>query len=524
MTKARAKALLTTPRGSISVGTTGSGSLHEAAELPVRGAGYAVFGGMRSRHTNYGTDELVRLIERAAREMAKRYPGSVLGVGNLGNATGGKIPWSVSHRAGRDADIGMFALDRKGAHVNQDGFHRFGADLEAQGGRYRFDLERNLALVRALLADEATQIQWIFVAEWLKRPLLAEAARQGATPAELARLDAVLHQPSDSNPHADHFHIRLYCSFEDRCHGCVDWGPIHDGVDLRDADFDAFVDELCRVVTDLDAPKLQRRALERLEAVRSPRAVPTLLATLSSDRDALRRAALRALRAVGVGDAVPGLLAALLRVRDPAWAGELFDVVLGIDHPDALAVAMTALETPERLFAPEVAARVAARARIGAAEVAGRLGQKEAAEALFALLSSPDGGVRQAAHEALRAVTNQDIPGRGLESRREARRAKVVAAWRAFLDAQRDESWLQWQRLGFEARGIRFHPKMGCPEGVEKLIGAITHRDRVLAANALRVLGELTGHVDDGRRRSARNNQRHWRTWWDAHKSEVAFP
>lgn len=523
MTRARAQALLRPARGSTSVGTTSTGSLRDATELPPRGPGYAVFPGMRSRHTNFGTTELVHLIQRAAAEIARRYPGSVLGVGNMGFADGGKIPWSVSHRAGRDADIGMYALDRRGRPTNLEAFHPFDAHLEAQGGRYRFDLERNLALVRALLADDEAQIQWIFVADWLKRPLLAEAARQHVPAAELARLDAVLHQPSDSNPHAHHFHIRVHCSFEDRREGCLDWGPVHVGVDLRDADFESYVDELCQVVTALDAPKLQRRALERLEAIRSPRAVPTLLATLSSDRDPLRRAALRALRAIGVGDAIPGLLTALLRVEDPSWAGDLFAVVLGIDHADALTVAMTALEAPERLFAPAALPKVRARAQLGATAVVGRLGRKAAAQALFSLLESPDAKLRVAAHDALRRVTNQDISGRGLGGRSARARGRVVAAWRAFLTAEGGESWLQWQRLGFEARGIRFRPRLASPAGVEALIGALTSRDPVVADNAMRVLGELTGHVDDGRRRSARNNQRHWRSWWDAHRSEVAF-
>ena len=33
-------------------------------------------------------------------------------------------------------------------------------------------------------------------------------------------------QPSDSSPHDDHFHVRLYCAPDDLPYGCADRPPI----------------------------------------------------------------------------------------------------------------------------------------------------------------------------------------------------------------------------------------------------------------------------------------------------------
>ena len=109
-----AKAWLALPKGSTSLGRTNDGQLVGAVELPAKGAGYSVLSHALGRKTNYGTSELVGVIDRATRAVREKFPGSVLGVGNLGFASGKKIPWSVSHQAGRDGDIGMYATTRDG--------------------------------------------------------------------------------------------------------------------------------------------------------------------------------------------------------------------------------------------------------------------------------------------------------------------------------------------------------------------------------------------------------------------------
>ena len=91
---------------------------------------------------------------------------------------------------------------------------------------YRFDTRRNWAFVRALLSDPGVEVQWIFMQRGLAASLLAEAAAAGEDPALTARAAFIMHEPSDSEPHDDHMHVRLYCTAVDRHYGCADRGPI----------------------------------------------------------------------------------------------------------------------------------------------------------------------------------------------------------------------------------------------------------------------------------------------------------
>jgi penicillin-insensitive murein endopeptidase len=89
-----------------------------------------------------------------------------------------------------------------------------------------FDVRRNWAFVRALLTDSDVEVQWIFMQKTLAASLLAQAAAEGDDPALLARASFVIRQPTDSEPHDDHMHVRLYCAPGDRRFGCADKGPV----------------------------------------------------------------------------------------------------------------------------------------------------------------------------------------------------------------------------------------------------------------------------------------------------------
>src|SRR5689334_16639975 len=95
------RAMLTSPR---SVGTPTDGALvggvplEEGTEVRLRwpdGARWAL-------------PHLVSLLERAARRVYGRYPGSVLLVGDLSRQAGGELLGHVSHENGRDADVGFY--------------------------------------------------------------------------------------------------------------------------------------------------------------------------------------------------------------------------------------------------------------------------------------------------------------------------------------------------------------------------------------------------------------------------------
>jgi penicillin-insensitive murein endopeptidase len=227
--------------GSSSLGTSADGALRHPAMLPFEGDGYAVPEPWRTRHANYGTEELVGAVARAARTVGREYAGGLAAVGDLSRRSGGGSTQHRSHQNGRDVDIFYYAADRQGQPVSlSEAMLHFAPDGRAlrwsppQGVRApdrpipdcHFDARRNWAFVRALLSDPDVEVQWIFMQRNLAAALLAEAALQGDDPALLARAAFIIHQPTDSEPHDDHMHVRLYCAPGDRQLGCSDRGPV----------------------------------------------------------------------------------------------------------------------------------------------------------------------------------------------------------------------------------------------------------------------------------------------------------
>jgi penicillin-insensitive murein endopeptidase len=160
----------------------------------------------------WGLPILVRMIERAARAVAKRYPGSVLNVGDISRKQGGEIGGHHSHESGRDADIGFYVADAKGNPIDTRSFFKFEASLATkQMSGARFDLARNWLLIQHLLTDPAARVSHIFIAEPLRQSLLAYARSRGVSRALLHRAAVAMMQPSGSLPHDDHIHVRISC-------------------------------------------------------------------------------------------------------------------------------------------------------------------------------------------------------------------------------------------------------------------------------------------------------------------------
>jgi len=188
-----------------------------SAWLPREGEGYLIPPTWAERGLRYGTPDLVGLVERAARTVAEEDPGATLYVADLSLKTGAWTQWHRSHRNGCDADLIFFAVDDAGrprpmprqmAPFNADGL-AWTTNDDGDRVRLRFDTPRNWALVRALVADEETQVVRIFVYDALRARLLAYAEDVGENPALVARAGEVLVQPGDSEPHNDHMHVRI---------------------------------------------------------------------------------------------------------------------------------------------------------------------------------------------------------------------------------------------------------------------------------------------------------------------------
>ena len=171
-----------------------------------------------SRDSRHGTGELVRMIERAAHEVALRYPRARLTVGDLSRPGGGRFPPHKSHQSGRDVDLGFYMLNRRSNPVNAHVFVRLNDRAMGihWGELYKFDAARNWALIESLLSHPTTDIQHIFVANAIKRRLIQQALKEGANPEVLMRAKRVITQPRHGSPHRTHYHVRIYCADDDR--------------------------------------------------------------------------------------------------------------------------------------------------------------------------------------------------------------------------------------------------------------------------------------------------------------------
>jgi penicillin-insensitive murein endopeptidase len=224
---------------SVAMGSFNNGALRRGRKLPDEGPGFVVPNLWKVRGANYGTDEIVSAIMRAAKRVAKELPGGTLGVADIAMKGGGESKLHRSHENGHDADLIYYALDEEGQPIAPvSAMPRYGAGLRSQKARptpgvlfeeftpRKFDVRRNWALVRALLEDPEIEIQFLFIHSRLRHVLLQHAKDRRENGELVERAEAVLKQPGDTLPHDDHLHLRIYCSPNDRALGCRDGGPL----------------------------------------------------------------------------------------------------------------------------------------------------------------------------------------------------------------------------------------------------------------------------------------------------------
>jgi len=166
---------------------------------------------------------LLSVLDRASRIVARKFPGSVLELGELSRRDGGPIVSHLSHQNGRDADVGFYIVDLDGEPVRAPRFVRFdGSGAGRDDPTVHFDEKRNWAFVRAILEDPHDDVRQIFIYAPLRARLLAYAAKVGA-PRELrTKAAAAMMQPVNALPHDDHFHIRISCPADQVDLGCTD--------------------------------------------------------------------------------------------------------------------------------------------------------------------------------------------------------------------------------------------------------------------------------------------------------------
>lgn len=216
---------------SLAYGFANGGMLMNGVRLPAKGDGWQIPPTWAKRGNNFGTDELVSLIVRAARRVQAESPGPPLYVADLSPQFGGRSQWHRSHQTGRDADLIFFTLDENGKpRTTVWGMNKLGDDgwnVSKAQAKAQLDVARTWLLVRALLEDPLVDVQYLFISNGLKRLLLDHAAALGEPDDLQKRASAVLHQPGGrALPHDDHLHLRIYCPASDRALGCHDNGPL----------------------------------------------------------------------------------------------------------------------------------------------------------------------------------------------------------------------------------------------------------------------------------------------------------
>ncbi|MEM9191650.1 MAG: penicillin-insensitive murein endopeptidase [Myxococcota bacterium] len=178
----------------------------------------------------FGTREMADLVVRVAATVSERFPGLRLPLGEVSAPEGGLILGHRSHQSGRDVDLGFYLRDAEGAALELPAFvsvRRNGEGAFEERPVFFHD-EANWALIEALLTDPEVPVQHIFVSNGLRQRLLDHAASAGVSRDLQHRALYVLRQPGGgARPHTDHFHVRIYCSPQDR-ERCYDRGPYWD--------------------------------------------------------------------------------------------------------------------------------------------------------------------------------------------------------------------------------------------------------------------------------------------------------
>ncbi|MGK3991891.1 penicillin-insensitive murein endopeptidase [Sorangium sp. So ce1024] len=207
---AKTKAAPRTP--AMSIGHPNDGRLEGGVRLDSSRKDIRVVPAYARNDVQWGLPALVGMIERAARGVAKRYPGAVLEVGDLSRRHGGDVHRHGSHESGRDVDLGFYALDARGKQVHAPFFVRFNARLASTNfPGARFDVPRNWLLVQHLLTDPRAHVSHIFISDPLRHALISHAKRIGVSRALIVRAQFAMMQPTGAEPHDDHMHVRISC-------------------------------------------------------------------------------------------------------------------------------------------------------------------------------------------------------------------------------------------------------------------------------------------------------------------------
>jgi len=202
-----------------SVGAPDRGRLVDGVALPdsphyVRLSGPGV---------QWGTEELVGLLGRAAERLQRAEDGPRLLVGSLSMQGGGRLRPHESHQSGRDADVSIFVTDDDGEPTQATSFVEL--DRRTGCGRHDgrmvcIDPRRTFLFLVALLEDDVAQVRFVLIAGDLRQLVLAAGRRTDASQRMLDRVEEITRLRRGSASHRSHLHVRIECPEGDRrCRG-----------------------------------------------------------------------------------------------------------------------------------------------------------------------------------------------------------------------------------------------------------------------------------------------------------------
>ena len=498
-------------RGSTSLGAANGGHLLRPSDIRVRGPHHRMHPGKEGQR--FGTVELVEALRGACRAVAKRYPGSVLVLGNLSRKGGGRIRVSVSHQSGRDADLAFYALDTKlGRPAKLKHFVAFGPDGLSRDGRLRFDAARNWALLEALLRGP-TRVQWVFVSRPLRRLLLEQGVAEGALAELLAMAAQVLAQPSDSSPHADHFHLRLHCSPEDILDGCRDYGPRRWWAPFPTRAYQQRVAGLLALLADRGRPRGGRlAAVDALEGLRAEQAAPSLVELLDEGDRVLSLRAINALRLIADPRSAPALATRLGPGSSPELLAAGLDALWAMADPRVWRELLALARDGPRLAARKGRRPPRQGKTIGvrAIEVLKGLAPAAAMPELIKLLGSTGpGALRKALLSALARIASTDLPVRGM-----GRGKDPAEAWRRWQEAHPGADRRSWLLEGMAEAGYELTRGLCAVDSVRILIPALKDPRPHIRTNARDIIRAVV-NMKPWRPGKKRLSQGFWQRWWE---------
>jgi penicillin-insensitive murein endopeptidase len=437
-------------QGSLSIGGATTGFVVACRTLPAEGPHHVILAEHSHRGTACATDDLVEALLNAAAAVNQAKPGARLTVGNLGRAGGGDIPWSVSHRSGRDADLGLYLQGPDGKPFLPKTLvplDRAGKG-DADGVPVRFDTARNWLLVKTLLTDPSVSIQWMFLSRSLKRMVLDQARKSREPAALIRRAEEALAQPARSRPHNDHLHLRIGCPPDDVLEGCRDTGSQRSWFRDPSSRIEERVAELLPLARSQDAV-VRADAATVLGRLGTPEARREVLRRLDDDDAGVRWAAALSLLDGGVGGIEVDLVHRLARQSDETSSALLLAALDRHVERGRRAALLAWLLSIDRSWVVDLGVfQVRRTVRDWAVDAVERLPTLTAVQVLMDALADGSLPPRRAA-TALQDLTGAD-PDAGAPDP-----AAVGSAWLGWWRSHKDRSPREWWVEAFRRRGLQ---------------------------------------------------------------------